>query len=68
MEVELLKSKANKKMNFKLMKNVDKDRMLQNQIDQYKLKQFRAKTQMDDEAKGTSKLSLPNIQFSVTTA
>ena len=38
MEVELLKSKANKKMNFRLMKNVDTDRMLQNQIDQYKLK------------------------------
>ena len=38
MEVELLKSKANKKCHFKLMKNVDKERMLQNQIDQYKLK------------------------------
>ena len=39
--VEMLKSKGNKKCNFRLMRHVDKDKLMDSIVDHYKLKEFR---------------------------
>lgn len=53
--VDLLKSKSNKRTHFRLMKQVDNEKLLQAQVEQYKLKQFRAMNNSTDSGK--------NIQF-----
>ena len=44
--VDMLKNKGNKKCHFKLMRHIDNERLLQRQVEQYKLNDFRAKSQL----------------------
>lgn len=39
--VEMLKSKGNKKTSFRMMRHVDKDRVMKSIVDHYKLNEFR---------------------------
>ena len=39
--VEMLKSKGNKKTSFRLMRHVDKEKMMKSVVDHYKLNEFR---------------------------
>jgi hypothetical protein len=54
----MLKNKGNKKSHFKLMKYVDTDRLLQYQVEQFKMKEFRAKSHL-------SEINTKNAQFAL---
>ena len=71
--IEKLKNKGNKKISFKQLRNVDNDRLLKQQIEQYRMNEFRAKSQLAGEITSTSpnsragmSTSMANLGFSAT--
>ena len=68
--IEKLKNKGNKKISFKQLRNVDNERMLQQQIQNLKLNEFRAKNQKllasDMMTNNGSVTTTSNLGFTVT--
>ena len=63
--VEMLKSKGNKKTSFRMMRHVDKDRLMKSIVDHYKLNEFRPNASSQQQRASNPAFAVANQSHSL---